>query len=160
MQNSLQVEMLICLSGEVFNRIESTFLLSRLVQGIQFVKCIAKNAVTWFPTCIQQHNHLPTRISADMVGLVLVFAERLIPQGETKWFRTSNQIHGAPACVSLSMLGNNSHGSTITPQWAMTGVLLSTPDLPQPCALYFHSRRLISTAELCLDRQASWWHLL
>lgn len=115
---------------------------SMLVQGIQPVKCITKYTGTQSTTCIQQHNHLPTHISTNVMSLLLVFVERLVPQKEIqKWFRNSKQIHLVPASVSLSMLGNNSHGSIIT-----TAVKLCSDRntakhhqiCPEPCVFYFN----------------------
>lgn len=101
-----------------------------------------KTTITWSITWIQQHNHFPTHISTNMAGLVLVLWKDLFhKERDTKWFRNSKQIHLMPASVSLSMLGNNSHGSLIpTVKLCNDRSTAEHQICPEPCFLpSFHA---------------------
>lgn len=137
---------------------------SSLAEGIQPMKCIAKNAVTWSTTCIQQHNDLPTHSSTNMVGLVLfcnVFVVRLVPQTRMqKCFINSKQIQLHACLWELVHVRKITATAPQLPlQWsyAMTVILLSTTRFAQsPVFSTTISWKLTNTAELCLYRQASW----
>lgn len=121
---------------------------SGLLAGIQPIKCIPKNPMTWSTACVQQHNQLLTGSVTNVVGLLLfgnVSVVRFVPQTSTqKCLMKSKEPHlHACLCEPGHARKTAAPAPHWPPQWscAVTATPWAPPDSPRaPCfPLPFHA---------------------